>query len=160
MRFLPITVIRPEFFPLYSGVPFQAVCATLHNVHPANVDKKNKEYITEAHVYLQDIISKAAPNSMRVRTDYARVVKKMTSRHTFTTSTPRWTRPRCPWSTTTNSMRRSTSTPYCGKSLTVEHGEKLYEIAEKGQGKVVHISLYLKLQHFTTSTTEHIVHIY
>jgi len=65
---VPLEMVRklmPDFFPLYSGVPFQAVCATIHDVHPPNVDKKNADYITAAHVYLQDVISKAAPNSMR-----------------------------------------------------------------------------------------------
>ena len=57
---------RPDFFPHFSGVPFQAVCATIHDVHPANVDKENGDYIAALYVHLQDVIFKAPNNSMRV----------------------------------------------------------------------------------------------
>jgi len=62
---VPIEMIRklvPKFHPTFSQCRFQAICVTLDDVIP--VENATSEYITEAGVYLHDIIAKAPPNSI------------------------------------------------------------------------------------------------
>ena len=59
-----MTQFRPKFHPTFSQCRFQAICVTLDDVIP--VENATSEYITEAGVYLHDIISKAPPNSIEV----------------------------------------------------------------------------------------------
>lgn len=62
---VPIEMIRklvPKFHPTFSQCLFQAICVTLDDVIP--VENAKSEYITEAGVYLHDIIAKAPQNSI------------------------------------------------------------------------------------------------
>lgn len=62
---VPIEMIRklvPKFHPTFSQCLFQAICVTLDDVIP--VENATSEYITEAGVYLHDIIAKAPQNSI------------------------------------------------------------------------------------------------
>lgn len=62
---VPIEMIRklvPKFHPTLSQCLFQAICVTLDDVIP--VENATSEYITEAGVYLHDIIAKAPQNSI------------------------------------------------------------------------------------------------